>query len=150
LKVVHGRKEGRVPALDFAREKALHDSLRARIAAGLVKSAHDCSEGGLAVALAECCIGGGKSVGAEIDLGTTGTRIDQALFGESQSRIVITVAPEQTDAALAQFAARGIPARRLGTVRGPELKISLNGQTLRWPTDALHHAWHGAIARAMA
>jgi phosphoribosylformylglycinamidine synthase len=150
LKVVHGRKEGRVPALDFAREKALHDALRALIAAGLVKSAHDCSEGGLAVALAECCIGGAVRVGAEIDLGATGSRIDQALFGESQSRVVISVAPGNAATALAQLATHGIPARRLGTVGSSELKIALHVQALAWTTEALHHAWHGAIARAMA
>ena len=58
LKIVHGRKEGLPPRLDFGRELAVHDAVRALIRCGLVKSAHDCSEGGLAVALAECCISG--------------------------------------------------------------------------------------------
>src|SRR4051812_40748104 len=56
LKVIHGRKEGRVPRVDYPRELDLQEAVRELIYAGLVKSAHDCSEGGLGVALAECCI----------------------------------------------------------------------------------------------
>jgi phosphoribosylformylglycinamidine synthase len=150
LKVMHGRKEGRVPVLDFTKEKALHGALRALIAAGLAQSAHDCSEGGLAVALAESCIGGPALLGANVDLGSTGGRTDQAIFGESQSRIILSVSPETVDAALAQLASRGVPARRLGTVGGSELKIAVHGTTTTWPASELHHAWHGAIASAMA
>ena len=66
LAVVHGRKEGLPPRLDAARELALHDALRALIRDGKIRSAHDCSEGGLAVTLAECCVSGAERIGAEV------------------------------------------------------------------------------------
>jgi phosphoribosylformylglycinamidine synthase len=117
------------------------------IRAGKVKSAHDCSEGGLAVALAECCIGG--NVGAEIQLGATGLRTEQALFNESQSRIVITVAAGDADAVLATLAKNGVPAQKLGTVGGDQLAISVNGQRIVWPVEAVGNSWGTSIGRAM-
>src|SRR5436190_12439577 len=107
LKEIHGKKTGTPPRLDFEKEKPLHDALRGWIAQGLIKSAHDCSEGGLAVALAESCISQQvaretpRLIGAQIDLTTVGVipvfdhgadivliRLDARLFGETQSRIV--------------------------------------------------------------
>ncbi|HWB58509.1 MAG TPA: phosphoribosylformylglycinamidine synthase subunit PurL, partial [Chthoniobacteraceae bacterium] len=90
LKVVHGKKTGAVPKLDFAKEQAVQEALLSLIKSRLVKSAHDCSEGGLAVTLAESCMSGGETIGAQIDFGNTGLRADQLLFNESQSRIVIS------------------------------------------------------------
>ena len=149
LKVIHGRKEGRVPALDFTHEKAVQEAVRALIVAGLVRSAHDCSEGGLAVALAESCIAGPALLGATIDLGGTGGRLDQALFNEAQSRIVISVAAAQSAEVLAQLRARGVPVQPLGAVGGTTLEIGVDGAQVSWPVAELHDAWHGAIARAM-
>jgi phosphoribosylformylglycinamidine synthase len=149
LKVVHVRKEGRVPRLDFEKEKAVQDAVRALIKSRLVKSAHDCSEGGLAVALAESCIGGPVRLGAAIDLGTTGGRLDQALFNESQSRIVLSIPATNAGAVLALLEWRGVPVRRLGTVGGADLKITANGETVSWPVEDLHDAWYRSIARAM-
>ena len=98
LKVIHGRKAGRPPRLDFERELALQNALRELIRAGHVRSAHDCSEGGLAVALAECCFNPDGSLGATIDLGGAGAmRLDQLLFNETQSRVVISTMPERAD-----------------------------------------------------
>ncbi len=150
LHVVHGRKEGRVPKMDFEKEKAVQDAVRALIKSRLVKSAHDCSEGGLAVALAESCIGAPKQIGASIELGATGLRLDQALFNESQSRIVISVTAANASAVLAMLEWRGVSATRLGTVGGTELKIAANGANLNWPVADLRDAWYGAIERAMA
>jgi len=147
LKVVHGRKAGRTPRLDFAREKAVQAAVLGLIRAGKVKSAHDCSEGGLAVALAECCIGG--NVGAEIALGATGLRLEQALYNESQSRIVITVAAGDADAVLAEIAKQGVPARKLGTVGGDQLAISVNDQRLVWPVEEMGGTWSKSIGDAM-
>ena len=80
------------PAVDLTLEKAVQDSCLEGIQKGLIKSAHDCSEGGLAVALSECCItGGGHRIGANIDVSLE-IRKDALLFGETQSRIVVTVA----------------------------------------------------------
>ncbi len=99
LKVIHGRKAGLPPRLDFERELALQNVLRELIRAGLVRSAHDCSEGGLAVALAEACFNPDARLGAEIDLSAAGPqRLDQILFNESQSRVVISTVPGNADA----------------------------------------------------
>ncbi len=154
LKVLHGRKAGRPPRLDFAKELALHDALRAMIRMGLVKSAHDCSEGGLAVTLAECCISAPKPLGAEIQLpGADGARPEVALFNEAQSRVVISVSAGNAAVTLALLEWRGIPARRLGRVGavGGELAIvgAASTGTLCWPVTELHAAWFNSIAGAL-
>src|SRR6516225_77198 len=99
LKVVHGRKEGRPPRLNYGRELAAHSAVLGLIRSGIVLSAHDCAEGGLAVALAECCISGEKRIGAEIQLLRRNLREDQVLFNEDQSRIIVSVSRNDTAAA---------------------------------------------------
>ena len=149
LKIIHGRKAGPVPRMDFDREIALQDAVRALIKARFVKSAHDCSEGGVAVAIAESCISGTQCIGAEIVLGGGGLRLDQALFNETQSRIVLSVAGTDAAAVLLLLEMRGIPARRIGTVGGEHLKITAAGETLNWPVADLHDTWYHSIARAL-
>ena len=149
LKVVHGQKAGRTPRLDYARELALHAATLALIRAGRVKSAHDCSEGGLAVALAECCMSGAAKLGATIALGTTGLRTEQALFNESQSRIVLTVAPAEVASTLAELEKHNVPARQIGTVGGDTLTITADAHTHAWPVAELHRAWSTSIGDAM-
>jgi phosphoribosylformylglycinamidine synthase len=150
LKVVHGRKAGRVPRVDFATELALQEALRSLIRSRLVKSAHDCSEGGLAVAVAESCMSRGDlQLGASIDLGASAGRLDELLFNESQSRIVISVGAMNAAAVLALCEWRGVPARRIGTVGGRDLKISAAGQQLLWPVADLYDGWYRSIAAAM-
>ncbi|MEO6872565.1 MAG: phosphoribosylformylglycinamidine synthase subunit PurL [Chthoniobacterales bacterium] len=150
LKVIHGEKIGRPPRLDYGREIALQNALRELIQAGKIRSAHDCSEGGIAVALAESCFNPAGSLGATIDLGaTTFLRLDQILFNETQSRIVISCVPENADAVLELLASRDVPAARLGTVGGDTLKLMVAGETLRWPIAELHADWHDAIANAL-
>ena len=150
LKVVHGRKEGLPPRVDYTKELALHDALRALIKSGLVSSAHDCSEGGLAVTLAECCISGKEQIGATIDFGTTALRADQLLYNESQTRVVISVKKENATTVLALLEWRGIPAKRIGTVGGKTLEILADGAQLTWETDALYNAWYFAIRNCMS
>src|SRR5258707_14556818 len=94
LKVCHGRKQGPPPRVDLELEIKVQSAVRDLIREGLVKSAHDCSEGGLGVALAECCFYPEKLFGSAIDLKTGDTSAATALFNELQSRIVISVAPE--------------------------------------------------------
>ncbi len=94
LQRIHGLKNGAPPRCDLDKEKELHLALRALIHSGAVKSAHDCSEGGLAVALAECCLSQQiaretpRLIGAQVDLtgvqGAQGVRLDALLFGEAQ------------------------------------------------------------------
>ena len=149
LKVVHGRKEGLPPRLDYDRELALQDAVRALIQMRLLKSAHDCSEGGLAVALAECCFTDKKTLGAEIDFGTTGLRLDTLLFNESQSRVVVSVSRANASAALSLLEWRGIPARRLGVVGGGNFVLRADGQEITAPLCELHGAWRDSIQQCM-
>ncbi len=139
-----------VPALDFAKERAIHDALRALIKSRLVKSAHDCSEGGLAVALAESCLSNPEhQIGATIDISASGSRLDQIFFNETQGRIVISINPTHLGAVLMLLELRGIPAQKLGTVGGNMLKITANGEAFAWSLQELHHAWYESIAKAM-
>ena len=145
-KVIHGLKAGTPPRLDYAKEKAVQQAVRSLIRMGLVRSAHDCSEGGLAVALAECCISGAEPVGADIDLTGLGTgRADELLFNESQSRIVISVRRENASAALALVQWQGVPAHRLGFTGSPHLRIKAGEREWPWPVKDLREKWWGAI-----
>jgi phosphoribosylformylglycinamidine synthase len=149
-KVIHGRKAGNPPRLDYTKEKAVQQTVRALIRMGLVRSAHDCSEGGLAVALAECCISGPELLGADIDLsGFEINRPAELLFNESQSRIVISVRRENAAAALALAQWQGIPARRLGFTGGTHLQIKSGDREWQWPAKELRDQWWNAIAAWM-
>lgn len=151
LLLLAGHKQGPPPKLDFAREKAVHDAIRSLIRAGLVQSAHDCAEGGLAVTLAESCLTSPEKFGATILFGTTGLAPATLLYNESQSRIVLSVKPENADAVLAKIAALGLPARKLGVVtRTSELKISADGTEWNWPLAELDEAWGETIEKLMA
>ncbi len=155
LKVLHGRKEGTPPRIDLAHELRLHEALRELIRAGYIRSAHDCSEGGLAVALAESCLGE-KPLGAEVCLPThlvpSGLRADVALFNESQSRIVISVAEADLPSVLQLAADAGISATRIGTVTpGDRLQILLEAHAAQyaWELADLDDA-RQSITRLMA
>ena len=156
LKVVHGQKTGTPPRIDLETEKRLHDGVRALIAAGLVKSAHDCSEGGLAVALAESSISRQvaretpRLIGAEVDLSNLrGDRADALLFGEAQSRIVISAAANNAEKVLQEAGKRGIPVQTLGRVAGKALSIRTAKGAYSWELAELHDGWWNSIARAM-
>ena len=150
LKVAHGLKIGRPPRLDFERELAVQNALREVIRTGLVRSAHDCSEGGLGVALAEACFSPAGLLGAKIDLSAAKERrLDEILFNESQSRIVLSTVPENADAVLQLAHERGVPAYRLGRVGGDSLDIATAGESLRWPVREIYNDWHDAIANAV-
>jgi len=150
LKVIHGRKAGLPPRLDFAREKSLHEALRGLIRMGLIRSAHDCSEGGLAIALAECCITSETQIGAEIDLTPFGARPPaELLFNESQSRIIITVRRENATAALALAGWQGIPVHRLGFTGGTHLRIKSATGDWSWLVKDLRDSWWTSIRHTM-
>jgi phosphoribosylformylglycinamidine synthase subunit PurL len=150
LRIVHGRKEGSSPRLDFVREKALQAAIRALIKIGLVESAHDCSEGGLAMALVESCLSGPEPHGADVDFGETALRADVLLFNESQSRIIISAKKQNASAALALLEWRGVPARRVGVVTTSDsLRISADGKTFGWSLCDLDAAWSQTIERLL-
>jgi phosphoribosylformylglycinamidine synthase subunit PurL len=178
LQVIHGKKTGSPPRCHLEKEKELHLGLRALIHSGVVKSAHDCSDGGLAVALAESCISQliaretPRLIGAEIDLTSVAaprksaanstdeksaapsqaaatSRLDALLFGETQSRIVISVAPLNARKVLAQAKILGIPAAVIGKVGGTAMQIKHGEQTFSANASELHDGWWNSIARAM-
>lgn len=141
--VVHGVVEGRPPQLDLEVEKKLLGAVLEAIQGGLVRSAHDLSEGGLAVALAESCISGG--IGAKVDIASE-LRPDFALFSESQSRILLSASPEKAEALEKLLAERGVPAARIGVVEGSELSIAVNGtEVLSKPVEQLKRVWEDVI-----
>jgi phosphoribosylformylglycinamidine synthase len=109
----------------------------------MIKSAHDCAEGGLAVALAECCMAGpAGGIGAEITLPPAGMRDDAILFGESQSRILVTVTEEMLDTLLS-LAKRGeVTIAAIGRVGGNRLKIN---DLINLDVTVMKEAWQGAL-----
>ena len=150
LKVLFGRKEGIPPRIDFAKEIILQNTLRDLIAKGLVKSAHDCAEGGLAVTLAESCICGKAVIGADVDFGATGLAPEVLLYNESQTRVVISAAPGNADAILKLAKASGLAARRIGTVGGAQLALKADGNEQRWKVADLSDTWYGSISSCMS
>ena len=149
LKVCHGLKIGPPPHVDLAHEIKVQDAVRDLIREGLVQSAHDCSEGGLAVALAESCFNPDRLFGADIALNAGDTPAATLLFNESQSRILISVTPENLDKAIAMLRERDVAFQQLGKVGGDELQIRINEQTFRWRVAEIYDDWWNAIRRAV-
>jgi phosphoribosylformylglycinamidine synthase subunit PurL len=156
LKVLHHREQGSPPLLNLDIEHALHQFILKVIHEGLVQSAHDCSDGGLAVTLAECCIAAPDvGLGAMIKLRLEGLRRDAVLFGESQSRVVLSVEADVADQVLNRAWDAGIPAGKIGTVGGNRLVIDVQGDerttgcTLDAEIRKLQDRWANAIERAL-
>jgi phosphoribosylformylglycinamidine synthase subunit PurL len=149
LKVCHGLKRGPPPPVDLAYEIKIQNAVRALIREGVVKSAHDCSEGGLAVALAECCFNPEKSFGAEIDLNAGDTPAATVLFNESQSRIVISVEPENLQKTMSMLQEGQIPFQQLGRVGGDQLRIRVGNEEFSWSVGDLYDDWWNAIRLAV-
>ncbi|MFA5844821.1 MAG: phosphoribosylformylglycinamidine synthase subunit PurL [Coriobacteriia bacterium] len=120
LSIVFGKVAGRPPALDLELERDVQAAVREAIGAGIVKSAHDCSEGGIGVALAESCLIGG--IGADVHL-EDGLQSAVSLFSETQSRIVVSVAEADVERLEDIALAHGVPYGVLGTVGGDRLKV---------------------------
>lgn len=155
-----GIKNGTPPRCDLKKEKAVQDTTLDCIRAGWVKSAHDCSEGGLAVTLAECCftknvaLNTPRFTGAQVDLSAVKcTRKDALLFGETQSRIVLSTSPANADKILAKAKELSVPAAVIGKVTGSgkdsELSIRLAQETLSWNVSAIYGTWWNAIGSVM-
>ena len=164
LKICHGRKEGPPPHIDLAHEIKIQDAVRDLIREGLANSAHDCSEGGLAVALAECCFNPEKPFGAEIDCSrrpvgdakhaerpgqrnASHSEAATVLFNESQSRIVISIAPDSVNKTIAMLRERGVLFEQLGRVGSDQLRIQVNEERFAWPIAGLYDGWWNSIRR---
>ena len=142
LQCVHGRVAGS-PKIDIGLEKRVQLVCRLAIEKGHIASAHDCSEGGLAVALSECSIQGG--------IGFTGgfpvpDRWDAALFGERQSRIVVSLPEDEWDALSMLAAGLGVPAVKLGYTGGDRFRLD-NGQ-IDLPVSKISDVWNHGLEAA--
>jgi len=137
---------GQVPALDLDLEKKVQDTCLKLADKNLLRSAHDCSDGGLAVAIAESCFSslGRKAVGAEIEVGSDGLSVEALLFGESPSRIVISFAPENLEKVKA--AAEACPFKVIGKVTGGNLSINIDGvEKVSASVADLEHIWKTSL-----
>ena len=140
LKVVHGKVAGRPPRLDLDAEKRLHSLVLEAASARWLRSAHDCSDGGLAVALAECAFRGEEpGLGGHFELPGS-LRPDVLLFSESPSRMIVTTREEAHLRAAAHR--HRVPCHRLGTVEGRRLALLSGSRVLvSLPIEELHRAW---------
>ena len=152
LAALHGVVAGEPPACDALAERRLIDALLEAIVAGAVASAHDCSEGGLAVAVAESCMMDRDAMlGAELDLSGWAALPRRALlFGEAQGRVLVST--PDPNAVLAIALRHGVPARPVGTVGRPggPLRLRLAGAAFEAPLAPLAAAWHDTIAAIMS
>jgi phosphoribosylformylglycinamidine synthase len=153
LKVVYDQVSGVPPHLDLESERALLELLAALSADRLIRSAHDCSDGGVAMALAECCFGSDDR-GADASIGAVsvardpGLNLAAALFGESSSRVIVSASPEHAGDVLARAAATRVPALVIGKTGGPQLRISVGGElAIDVPVGELERIWTSAIER---
>jgi phosphoribosylformylglycinamidine synthase len=129
LKVVHGTVAGEPPQLDLTRERALIQLLHHAASGRLIRSAHDCSDGGLAVALAECTFDS-DGVGGSIEIGGGSLREDAILFGESASRALVSASAANAATLLQLAAERAVPAQIVGRTGGSRITIASSGRTL--------------------
>jgi len=157
LQVIHRQKNGSPPRCDLETAQTLHTTLLGLIQSGIVKSAHDCSEGGLAVAVAESSISQmvaretPRLIGATIDLSAvTDVRADALLFGETQSRVVISCKALDAVKVVERAKLMGVPAMQIGKVGGDKLTVKTAAGEFSAPLTELHDAWWNSIARAMA
>ncbi|MBK8465421.1 MAG: phosphoribosylformylglycinamidine synthase subunit PurL [Chloracidobacterium sp.] len=123
-------ENGIAPIIDLAQEKLIQETLLKLNDQCSISSAHDCSDGGLAVAIVECCFSslGRKAIGAEINIESKDSSNDSLLFGETPSRIIISFAPEKLENI--KNAIGECPFEVIGRVGGDKLSVSVNSETL--------------------
>jgi phosphoribosylformylglycinamidine synthase len=150
LRVVHGLEVGPPPGIDLDAEKAVQEVCIQAAAQGWLRSAHDISEGGLAVCVAECGFLSPSGIGCRIDLNDA-IRSDALLFGESQSRIVISVAEAHVLPVLRLAKRRRVRANIIGKTRGREVVVRRGGRKIiGLPLDRLYQAWKNAIPQVFS
>jgi len=138
LSLIHHQIMGHTPSIDMATERLHHSIIYALNRERLVRSAHDCSEGGLAVCLTECCFGNPDSLmGVKVDCECAGRR-DAVYFGETQGRIVISVAPEHLGQALSIIQEHGARYIVLGKTGGQQFQIN---RDINLPVAEVYKAW---------
>ncbi|MGI9102929.1 MAG: phosphoribosylformylglycinamidine synthase subunit PurL [Terriglobales bacterium] len=147
-KEVLGTVWGFPPALELEQEKALQDCIIDIIGQGMVDSAHDCSDGGLAVAVAESCFA--RGIGARLDLSSDGLLPEYLLFGEDASRVVVSCTQENVSN-IQQIALKyGVAALPIGVTTSEKLEILVDGRAVvSAPVSQLKWAWESALQRAL-
>jgi phosphoribosylformylglycinamidine synthase len=153
LKVVHDLVRGMPPDVDLEAERALQTLVVALADERLIRSANDCSDGGIAVALAECCFDT-NGVGAEASIEGVEVARDPrvnlvaALFGESASRVILSVTTDVLSNVLERAAAARVPARVIGQTGGNRLRMAVAGRTeIDIAVDDAQRVWASAISR---
>jgi phosphoribosylformylglycinamidine synthase subunit PurL len=147
-KEILGQVWGFPPSLELERESALQKAIVAMIDQGLLDSAKDCSDGGLAVALAECGFTAG--IGAQVELSSQGLVPEFALFGEDASRILISCDPQNTGRIQQVAAKYGVKAEAIGSTISRKLEIQVDGKpAVAAEVSELKDAWAGALRRAL-
>ncbi|REJ75329.1 MAG: phosphoribosylformylglycinamidine synthase subunit PurL [Acidobacteria bacterium] len=139
---------GSVPLLDLSLEKKVQDTCLKLADELLINSAHDCSEGGLAVAVTESCFSSLNNApdGASLELSSNGLSPEAVLFSESPSRIVISFAPEHLDRARSIAEGLGCPFEVIGKVEGSDLAIKIDGtESIRMPVSEFESAWKNSL-----
>jgi len=140
-------ERGSVPKIDLALEVKVQDTLLKLADEAVLRSAHDCSDGGLAVAIAECCFSSlnREAIGAQIELSSNGLSKEAVLFSESPSRIVVSFAPEDLDKV--REIAGDCPFAVIGSVGDDVLKISIDvTEVITTPVSELEGAWESSLA----
>jgi phosphoribosylformylglycinamidine synthase len=149
LKVIHELVRGVPPLLDLVREAALQRLLVKGVSEGLIRSAHDCAEGGLAVTLAECCFDTGLGADVnipEVDAAAAGFGDVAALFGESASRVVVSVAASRTTEFQSLASTAGVPATVIGRVGGDRIRVAVTRRgVLDEPLAEAERLWSSVI-----
>jgi phosphoribosylformylglycinamidine synthase len=151
LKSIHGVVRGVPPALDLERERALQSLLVEAASNKWVRSAHDCSDGGFAIALAECCFSGGG--GAEVSVESSGSdatfdAATSALFSESASRAIVAAAAGRTGALLKRASELGVPAAVIGRSGGDRIRITVGGViAIDCATAEAEQRWKNGLTR---
>jgi phosphoribosylformylglycinamidine synthase subunit PurL len=147
LRTIRGRDEGPCPEVDLQAERRLVHLLAGLAHRRKLASAHDLSDGGLAVALAECAMKSGLGAAIALD---SDVRPGALLFGESTGRALVSFEPKAEAAVRAAAEQSGVPIAVIGRVAGDRLRIALRGRTLvDEPVAALHDLWSTAFARAL-
>ena len=146
LKVFHGLVRGTPPWIDLKLERAVQRCCLKAIEKGILRSAHDVSEGGLAVALAECCVAGpGRPLGVRIELREM-MRTDALLFGESQSRIIISIEGKKLNRLREIAEKEGAPMQVIGEVGGTRFVVQ---PMIRLPVEELKTIWCNALEKRL-
>ncbi|MCK4494877.1 MAG: phosphoribosylformylglycinamidine synthase subunit PurL, partial [Candidatus Aminicenantes bacterium] len=149
LFLVHNQKKGN-PQIDMDKEKRVQETCLEAIESGIINSAHDCSEGGLAVTLAESCVtNAGQMLGAKIvldELKSSDIKLDEILFGEAPSRIVVSLSKDNLGVLEEIAKRRSVPCAILGEVRGKELVVQYKESAIiDLPMTEINDTWRKAI-----